>query len=167
MKILFNFKDSNGNMKTAFAFDVVPAFAASITVSIAPLKDFAKQFVAFLQVAQDPQIEIVQNKMRTEISQINQKLEKQEGWKRDAKDTNRISELQTQLWGIDQLKELGKAEAQLRIYIDYGETQVNILESQPLTEEQKAEKQTKKKPKKKAEKDGASGESKEDGGFNF
>ena len=103
-------------------------------------------FGMLFRAAQDPQIDIVMSKNRDKINSINNKLKKQKAWKRNAKDTNQVSALQTQNWGLQQLKALAKSEAKLRIYIDYGETQVNVLETQPLTEEQKAARLEKKKP---------------------
>lgn len=146
MKILFRFKDSNGNTKTAFSLEIRTTFAAVIAVSIEPSKVDAKMFGMLFRAAQDPQIDIVMSKNRDKINSINNKLKKQKAWKRNAKDTNQVSALQTQNWGLQQLKALAKSEAKLRIYIDYGETQVNVLETQPLTEEQKAARLEKKKP---------------------
>lgn len=149
LKIEFRFKDSNGNTKTPFALDIRTMVAAVIEVSIEPPKTDAKIYSVMFRQAQDPQIDIVLHKNRSEINNINRKLQKQKAWKRSAKDTNKISQLQTVNWTYEQLRAIAKWEAKLRIYIDYGETQVNVLETQPLTPEQKAARQEKPKPLKK------------------
>ena len=151
LKIQFKFKDSNGNIKTPFVLDIKTTIAAVIEVSIEPPKTDAKMYSMMFRQAQDPQIDIVLNKNRKEINSINNKLKKQKGWKRDAKDTNKISQLQTVNWSYEQLRALAKWEAKLRVYINYGETQVTVLETQPLTAEQKAARQEKPKPIKRME----------------
>jgi hypothetical protein len=125
--------------------------AAVIEVSIEPPKTDAKIYSMMFRQAQDPQIDIVLHKNRSEINNISRKLSKQKAWKRSAKDTNKISYLQTVNWTYEQLRALAKWEAKLRIYINYGETQVNVLETQPLTAEQRAARLEPKKPKVKSE----------------
>ena len=151
LNIQFKFKDSNGNTKNPFNLNIKTMIAAVIEVSIEPPLTDAKMYSMMFRQAQDPQIDIVLHKNRSEINNINQKLKKKKAWKRSAKDTNKISQLQTVNWTYEQLRELAKWEAKLRVYINYGETQVNILETQPLTAEQKAARQEKPKPIKRME----------------
>lgn len=147
LKIQFQFKDSNGNTKIPFTIDIRTTIAAVISVSLEPPRDSVKLYSLMFRQAQDPQIDIVLYKNRNEINNINQKLRKQKAWKRSAKDTNKISQLQMVNWSYEQLRELAKWEAKMRVYIDYGETQVNVLETQPLTAEQRAAILEPKKPK--------------------
>ncbi|MCR5163129.1 MAG: hypothetical protein K6C40_03830 [Thermoguttaceae bacterium] len=151
LKIQFKFKDSNGNTKTPFVLDIKTTIAGVIEVSIEPPLTDAKMYRIMFRQAQDPQIDIVLYKNRSEINSINRKLKKQKAWKRSAKDTNKISRLQTVNWTYEQLRALSKWEAKLRVYINYGETQVNILETQPLTAEQRAARLEPKKPAPKSE----------------
>lgn len=147
LKIQFKFKDSNGNTKNPFNLNIKAMIAAVIEVSIEPPLTDAKIYSTMFRQAQDPQIDIVLHKNRGEINNINRKLKKQKAWKRSAKDTNKISQLQMVNWTYEQLRALSKWEAKLRVYINYGETQVNILETQPLTAEQRAARLEPKKPK--------------------
>lgn len=146
LKIVFQFKDSYGNTKTPFSLVIRTMIAAVIEVSIEPPKDSVRLFGLLFRQAQDPQIDIVLSKNRDQINSIDRKR------KRSAKDTNKRSQLQTINWGYERLRELAKWEAKMRVYIDYGETQVNVLETQPLTAEQKAARLEKPKPIKRMEK---------------
>lgn len=167
LQIKFSFTDPNGNVSSPLQFDVVPNFGNGFSASILPPKEWAKQLPAMIQNVQNPQFEIQINKIKQEISTTKQKLEKEEAWKRNAADTSKIANLEQQLWLYDKLKTIANADAKIRIYVDYGEFQADLIVTETLTVEQKAEKKTASKGGKK-EKAAAAPEDENDlGGLKF
>ena len=137
MKISFNFKDSNGNMNEAFFFDFVPMIGSNLTGTLTVgrqgmTKGVGPQFMAQLAQLQDPQSDIQVNKWQTEIKNLEMKLEKQEAWKRDAADTNKIAQLQGQIWLAGLAKKMVNLDFEYRIYAQYGEDQVDLVVSRKM-----------------------------------
>ncbi|MBQ2821774.1 MAG: hypothetical protein IJF17_09355 [Thermoguttaceae bacterium] len=167
LQIKFNFKDSNGNVNELFHFNLALGFKTNFSVSLLPDNNMG-QFSAMMQQAMDPQSDIVITKLRKEINNIKQKLDKQEGWKRNAADTTKISQSQQFIACIEKLRELGKADLKARLYADYGDVKVDLVVMEPISEEQKiAAKQNKKKKGKKETKRESEEQEDSVGGFKF
>lgn len=168
LQIKFNFRDSNGNINELFHFDLALGFKTNFSVTLLPDKEYSRQFAAMMQQAMDPQSDIMMTKLRNEINSLKQKLDKQEGWKRDAADTTKISMNQQMIARFEKLRELGGSDLRARLYADYGEVKVDLVVMEPSSGEQKAamKQGRKKKGKKEAE---AESEEQEDslGGFKF
>lgn len=147
LKVTFSFKDSAGNEKPIFYFDILPAFKTTFTAQLIPPRDFPN-FTQFYQIVQDPQIDLRKAANSKEITAIKKRLDKEKGWKRSAADTTKISMLQQENATIDRLRTTPNADVKMRVYADYGEMQMDIIQTQVFTEEQKeAMKQSRKKGK--------------------
>ncbi len=174
LQIKFNFTDSNNNVQTAVQLDVLPGFGNNFTASLIPAKELAKQLPIWIQQANDPQIDIQINNWKKDIQARKKELADKPGWQGDAKKTTEITQKEMQIWMVGKLKTLSDADAQVRVYIDYGETQTDLVTTEKMTVEQiaDAKKASRKSSSKKGSKGGAeggdgiggeSGESGEDG----
>ncbi len=169
LKIKFNFRDSNGNINELFHFDLALGFKTNFSVTVLPEKEYVRQFAGMMQQALDPQSDIMITKMRNEINSIQQKLDKQEGWKRNAADTTKIAMNQQMIARLEKLRELGNSDLRARLYADYEEVKIDLVVMEPASGDQKAavKQGKKKKGKKNAEKESEEAEEDSLGGFKF
>ncbi len=166
LQITFNFTDKAGNVRQPIAFNILLNVGNFFSVTITPPPEYAKQLSQMLQIAQDPQVDLVISNLKKRNASLEQKMEKLQGWQRDGKDTNEIAMNEMQIWAIGHLKSLANAEAKVRLYADYGETKVDLVVTEVME-------QTVDEPKKsgKGKKSRKSKEAKEDenafGGMKF
>ncbi|MDO4576068.1 MAG: hypothetical protein Q4D98_12745, partial [Planctomycetia bacterium] len=141
LQIKFKFKDPANNLSYPIVFDFNCVIGNNLVGGLAlpktpaPGQMNAMQLRMAAQMILDPNTEIIINKNNTEISQIKQKMEKEEGWKRDAADTQKIAQKMMQNWGFNLLKKLQDADVEYRIYMDLNGTQIDLITTQPKTDE--------------------------------
>ncbi|MBO5438665.1 MAG: hypothetical protein J6A23_13470 [Thermoguttaceae bacterium] len=163
LQINFTFTDPNGNAAQLFYFDVLVAYKTNFSASLIPPKELARDFGQLLQTASDPQVDIQITNMQKKIQSIKKKLDEQEAWRRNAKDTQEIAILQQQISMIEKLRSIHEADAKVRLFIDYGEAQADIILTETLTVEQREEaKQSKRKGGKQTEKEAGNADADEE-----
>ena len=139
LQIKFTFTDPNGNAAQLFYFDVLVTYKTNFSASLIPPKELARDFGHLLQIAADPQSDIQITNMKKKIQSIQKKLDEQEAWRRNAKDTQEIAMLQQQIMLIEKMRSIQDADAKVRLFIDYGEAQADIILTESLTVEQREE----------------------------
>ncbi|MDO4630352.1 MAG: hypothetical protein Q4C70_14330 [Planctomycetia bacterium] len=164
MQIMFNFTDKAGNVRQPFLFNITLNVGNIFGVTIAPPPEQVKQVAMELQKALDPQIDITISNLKKRNASLAQKMEKQQGWQRDGKDTNEIAMNEMYIWAVGHLKVLANAQANVRLYADYGEMKMDLVVTDVAIAAENAE-QKKSKSKKSQKSEKEEGESDEDNAF--